>query len=55
MDSIRKAIKSWVNKCGDGKFIPNHQSSDNDRNDIQDFHHEFLHKLHPELVKVSSF
>jgi hypothetical protein len=35
MNIIRKPIKSWVNKRGDGQFTPNHQSSDNDRNDIQ--------------------
>ena len=41
LDTIRKPIKSWVNKRGDGQFTPNHQSSDNDRNDIQNFHYEF--------------
>ena len=45
MNIVRKPIKSWVNKRGDGQFTPNHQSSCNDRNDTQVFHHEFLPKL----------
>ena len=53
MNIIRKPIKSWVNKRGDGQFTPNHQSSDNDRNDIQVFHHEFLPKLHPGISQAA--
>ena len=45
MNIIRKPLKSWVNKRGDGQFTPNHQSSDNDRNDIP--------KLHPGISQAA--
>jgi len=41
VDIIREPIESRVNKRGNGQFIPNQQSSDKDRSDIQYFHHQF--------------
>jgi hypothetical protein len=53
MSVIREFIERWMNKRGDGQFTPNHQSSDNDRDDAQVFHHEFLSKLHPGISQAA--
>jgi hypothetical protein len=34
MNIIRKSIESWMDKHGDGQFTSNHQSSDDNCNDI---------------------
>jgi len=34
MNIIRKFIERWMNKRGDGQFTSNHQSSDDNCNDV---------------------
>ena len=41
---IREPIECWMNEGSDGQFTSNHQPSDDNCNDIQEFHHEFLHE-----------
>jgi hypothetical protein len=40
MDIVRKFIERWMNKRSDGQLTPNHQSSDDNCNDIQGFQHD---------------
>jgi hypothetical protein len=49
MSVIREFIERWMNKRGDGQFTSNHQSSDDNCNDIQDFQHDFLQEQHLRL------
>jgi hypothetical protein len=44
VDFLWKRIQSWVNKRGDGQLTSHHQPSDNDCDNIQNFHHDFLQK-----------
>ena len=44
MNIIRKFIERWMNKRGDRQFRSNHQSSDDNCNDIEGFDHKSPHK-----------